>query len=249
MKVGLLMQKLYEDLRDKLDKYYNEDSFDNENALIESLDKFVSAKEFDSIVEANEYRNKVLILLNEGLTGTLMNLPDTYKQFEILSHQFFNKRIDNPIRYLGHQIAEDLDKDETDRERTDDEWESLLEFSKRLAVFWDSESELDVAKIYSNIFEYYPRTDILKNLNYGLNPQHLKDLDESLADTLERSSHLEDAEESLLDKFDIQQIYQLKYFEPEVYAEMLSDEIDFLQTGIEPVKIVIVDTEGQEAVD
>ena len=78
----------------------------------------------------------------------------------------------------------------------------------------------------------------------------MKDLDESLADTLERSSHLEDAEDSLLDKFDIQQIYQLKYFEPEVYAEMLDDEFDFLQTGVEPMKIVIVDNdEGQEVVD
>ena len=64
-----------------------------------------------------------------------------------------------------------------------------------------------------------------------------------------KSTYLEEAEDSLSDKLDIQQIYQLKYFEPEVYAEILSDEIDFLETGIEPVKIVIVDTEGQEAVD
>jgi len=231
------------------DEAYDDDSFDNENALIEALDNYVSAKEFDSIVETNEYRNKVLIILNEDLTGTLIDLPDTYKQFEILLHQFFNKKINNPIQYLGHQIAEDLNKDENDRERTDDEWESLLEFSKRLAVFWDSESELTVDKIYANIFEYYPRTDILKHLNYGLNPQHLKDLEESLANTLEKSAHIEDAEDSLLDKFDIQQIYQLKYFEPEVYAEMLDDELEFLQTGAEPVKIGTITIEGQEVVD
>lgn len=243
------MQKQYEDLRNKLSNYYDDDSFDNENALIEALDNYVSAKEFDSIVETNEYRNKVLIILNEDLTGTLIDLPDTYKQFEILLHQFFNKKINNPIQYLGHQIAEDLNKDENDRERTDDEWESLLEFSKRLAVFWDSESELTVDKIYANIFEYYPRTDILKHLNYGLNPQHLKDLEESLANTLEKSAHIEDAEDSLLDKFDIQQIYQLKYFEPEVYAEMLDDELEFLQTGAEPVKIGTITIEGQEVVD
>ena len=90
----------------------------------------------------------------------------------------------------------------------------------------------------------------MRHLNYGLNPQHLKDLDESLADTLEKLPYLEDAEDSLTEISDVEQLYQLKYFEPNVYAEMLSDEIEFLQTGIEPVDIVIVDDdEGQEVVD
>ena len=125
----------------------------------------------------------------------------------------------------------------------------MLDYASKLGAFWDGHSELSIGEIYNNIYESFPRTNLLRHLNYGLNPQHLKDLDESLADTLEKTAYLEDAEDSLVEMTDIQQLYQLKYFEPEIYAEMLSDEIDCLQTGIEPVKIVVVDDEGQEAVD
>lgn len=93
MKVGLQMQKLYEDLINKVDKYKRDGSIEDEKVLIESLDNFVSAKSFDSIVDSNDYRNKVLILLNEYLYDSLMNLPDDYRQFEILLHQFFNKKL------------------------------------------------------------------------------------------------------------------------------------------------------------
>lgn len=243
------MQKLYEDLISKVGKYKREGGNGNENSFIESLENFVNAKSFDSIVEANDYRNKVLIILNEYLYGSLMNLPNNYKQFEILLHQFFNKNISNPIKLLVSQIDADLERNDEDREHSVDEWQSILDYSYKLGTFWDGQSELSVGELYNNIFESFPRTNLLRHLNYGLNPQHLKDLDESLADTLEKTAYLEDAEDSLTEISDIQQIYQLKYFEPDVYAEMLSDEIDFLQTGIEPVDIVIVDDEGQEAVD
>ena len=244
------MQKLYEDLISKVDKYKREDNIESENALIESLDNFVSAKSFKSIVDSNDYRNKVLILLNEDLYDSLMNLPDNYRQFEILLHQFFNKKIINPIKYLSLQIKSDLERDDEDREHSTDEWESMLEYASKLSVFWDRHSELSIGEIYNNIFESLPRMNFLKYLDYGLNPQHLKDLDKSLGDTLETAAYIEDAEASLSDKLDIQQIYQLKYFEPHVYAEMLSDELTFLQTGIEPVDIVIVDDEeSQDVVD
>lgn len=244
------MQKLYADLRDKADKYYREFEIIDENLFIESLDDFVNAKAFDSIVEANAYRNKVLIVLNEDLYGSLMNLPENYKQFEILLHQFFNKKISNPLKFISSQIGADLERNEEDREHSADEWESMLEYASKLGAFWDDHSELSIGEIYNNIYESFPRTNLLRHLNYGLNPQHLKDLDESLADTLEKLPYLEDAEDSLTEISDVEQLYQLKYFEPHVYAEMLYDEIEFLQTGIEPVDIVIVDNdEGQDAVD
>lgn len=244
------MQKLYADLRDKADKYYREFEIIDENLFIESLDNFVNAKAFDSIVEANAYRNKVLIVLNEDLYGSLMNLPENYKQFEILLHQFFNKKISNPLKFISSQIGADLERNEEDREHSADEWESMLEYASKLGAFWDGHSELSIGEIYNNIYESFPRTNLLRHLNYGLNPQHLKDLDESLADTLEKLPYLEDAEDSLTEISDVEQLYQLKYFEPNVYAEMLSDEIEFLQTGIEPVDIVIVDDEeSQEVVD
>ena len=243
------MQKQYEDLRNKADKYYREFEITDENLFIESLDTFVNAKAFDSIIEANDYRNKVLIVLNEDLYGSLINLPDNYNQFEILLHQFFSKKISNPIKLLASQIDSDLEQNDEDREHSADEWESMLDYASKLGAFWDGHSELSIGEIYNNIYESFPRTNLLRHLNYGLNPQHLKDLDESLADTLEKTAYLEDAEDSLVEMTDIQQLYQLKYFEPEIYAEMLSDEIDCLQTGIEPVKIVVVDDEGQEAVD
>lgn len=250
MKVGLLMQKQYEELRNKLSNYYDDDSFDNENALIEALDNYVSAKEFDSIFETNEYRNKVLIILNEDLTGTLIDLLDTYKQFEILLHQFFDKKISNPVKFIVNQLDIDLKRNDDDREHSADEWKSMLDYADELNTFWDGQIEMSVAEIYDNIFKIFPRTNLLRHLDYGLNPQHLKDLEESLADTLEKTSYLEDAEDSLTEINDIQYLYQLKYFEPDVYAEMLSDEIDFLQNGIEPVDIVILDDkEGQEVVD
>lgn len=250
MKVGLLMQKLYDDLRNKVEQYKCEDNIDNENALIKSLDTLVNAKSFDSIIDSNEYRNKVLILLNEDLYDSLMNLPDDYMQFEILLHQFFNKRIINPIKYLSPKIKFDLERDDDDenRKHTVEEWESMLDYASKLAVFWDGKYELSVSEIYNNIFKSFPRMNFLKYLDYGLNPQHLKDLDESLGDTLESSSYIEDAEDSLLNKIDIQQIYQLKYFEPNVYAGMLSDEITFLQTGIEFMKTVNVDDDSKEVV-
>lgn len=250
MKVGLLMQKQYEELRNKLSNYYDDDSFDNENALIEALDNYVSAKEFDSIFETNEYRNKVLIILNEDLTGTLIDLLDTYKQFEILLHQFFDKKISNPVKFIVNQLDIDLKRNDDDREYSADEWKSMLDYADELNTFWDGQIEMSVAEIYDNIFKIFPRTNLLRHLDYGLNPQHLKDLEESLADTLEKTSYLEDAEDSLTEINDIQYLYQLKYFEPDVYAEMLSNEIDFLQNGIEPVDIVILDDkEGQEVVD
>ena len=244
------MQKLYADLRDKADKYYREFEITDENLFIESLDNFVNAKAFDSIVEANAYRNKVLIVLNEDLYGSLMNLPENYKQFEILLYQFFNKKISNPLKFISSQIGADLERNEEDREHSVDEWESMLEYASKLGAFWDGHSELSIGEIYNKIYESFPRINLLKHLDYGLNPQHLKDLDESLADTLEKLPYLEDAKDSLLENNEIQYLYQLKYFEPDVYAEMLSDEIEFLQTGIEPVDIVIVDDEeGQEVVD
>ena len=237
------MQKLYEDLRNKFDNYYSEESIEAENTLIESLDNFVNAKVFDSIVEANDYRNKVFIVLNEDLNGSLINLPENYKQFEILLHQFFNKKISNPLKFISSQIGADLERNEEDREHSLDEWESMLDYADELNTFWDGQIEMSVAEIYANIFKIFPRTNLLRHLDYGLNPQHLKDLEESLADTLEKTSYLEDAEYSLLENNEIQYLYQLKYFEPDVYAEILSDEIEFLQTGIEPVNIVIVDDE------
>lgn len=244
------MQKLYADLRDKADKYYREFEITDENLFIESLDNFLNAKAFDSIVEANAYRNKVLIILNEDLYGSLIDLPKNYKQFEILLHQFFNKKISNPLKFISSQIGLDLERNDKDREHSADEWESMLEYASKLGAFWDGHSELSIGEIYNKIYESFPRINLLKHLDYGLNPQHLKDLDESLADTLEKLPYLEDAENSLTEINDIQQLYQLKYFEPDVYAEMLSDEIEFLQTGIEPVDIVIVDDEeGQEVVD
>lgn len=244
------MQKLYEDLRNKADKYYREFEITDENLFIESLDTFVNAKAFDSIVEANDYRNKVLIVLNEDLYGSLINLPENYIQFEILLHQFFNKKISNPIKFLVSEIDLDLKRNDEDREHSADEWDSMLEYASKLGAFWDGHSELSIGEIYNNIYESFPRTNLLRHLNYGLNPQHLKDLDESLVDTLEKLRYLEDAEGSLTEISDVEQLYQLKYFEPNVYAEMLSDEIEFLQTGIEPVDIVIVDDdEGQEVVD
>ena len=137
-----------------------------------------------------------------------------------------------------------------DREHSADEWESMLDYADELNTFWDGQIEMSVAEIYANIFKIFPRTNLLRHLDYGLNPQHLKDLEESLADTLEKTSYLEDAEDSLLENNEIQYLYQLKYFEPDVYAEMLSDEIELLHTGIEPVDIVIVDDEeGQQEVD
>ena len=179
-----------------------------------------------------------------------MNLPENYKQFEILLYQFFNKKISNPLKFISSQIGADLERNEEDREHSADEWESMLEYASKLGVFWDGHSELSIGEIYNNIYESFPRTNLLRHLNYGLNPQHLKDLDESLADTLEKLPYLEDAEDSLTEISDVEQLYPLKYFEPNVYAEMLSDEIEFLQTGIEPVDIVIVDDdEGQEVVD
>lgn len=244
------MQKLYEDLRNKADKYYREFEITDENLFIESLDIFVNAKAFDSIVEANDYRNKVLIVLNEDLYGSLINLPENYNQFEILLHQFFNKKISNPIKFLVSEIDLDLKRNDEDREHSADEWDSMLEYASKLGAFWDGHSELSIGEIYNNIYESFPRTNLLRHLNYGLNPQHLKDLDESLVDTLEKLPYLEDAEGSLTEISDVEQLYQLKYFEPNVYAKMLSDEIEFLQTGIEPVDIVIVDDdEGQEVVD
>ena len=244
------MQKLYEDLRNKADKYYREFEITDENLFIESLDTFVNAKAFDSIVEANDYRNKVLIVLNEDLYGSLINLPENYNQFEILLHKFFNKKISNPIKILVSEIDLDLKRNDEDRVHSADEWDSMLEYASKLGAFWDGHSELSIGEIYNNIYESFPRTNLLRHLNYGLNPQHLKDLDESLVDTLEKLRYLEDAEGSLTEISDVEQLYQLKYFEPNVYAEMLSDEIEFLQTGIEPVDIVIVDDdEGQEVVD
>ena len=243
------MQKLYEDLRDKVDKYRCEGSIERETALIDSLDNFVNAKSFDSIVGSNDYRNKVLIVLNECLYGLLINLPDSYNQFEILIHKFFNNEVRNPYHDFGRLLRLDLEKDEDDRDFTNEEWDDHLDYLIRLMKFWNGYSHSTVKNLYDIVFEKYPRTNILKHLDYGLNPQYLDDLEESFVDIMTKSTYLEEAEDSLSDKLDIQQIYQLKYFEPEVYAEILSDEIDFLETGIEPVKIVIVDTEGQEAVD
>ena len=76
-----------------------------------------------------------------------------------------------------------------------------------------------------------------------------------------KSTYLEDAEDSLIEKTDVEYLVHLKYYEPEVYNEMILDEVDALQYEIDedeyddlelnfdPDEIVLEEAEGQEVVD
>lgn len=216
------MEKLYDNLKNKFDNYRFENTVENEKDLIDSLDEFVSELKFDSIIDTNKYRNNVLILISENF------LPDNYNQFKILMYQFFNKKIENPIMITARQIKLDLEKDYSERDYSNCEWEAKLNLVETFGRFWNRNSFLMISDVYNNIFKDFPRTGILQYLDYGLNQEYIKGLNDSFSYILGKTSYLENAEKSLCDKLDNHELYRLKYCEPEVYSNMLFEEIENL---------------------
>lgn len=265
MKVGKQMKKLYEDLQGKVLSYTENTSMENESKLIDSLDNLINelfytiqnpgVSYFEKKVNANKYRNIALVIINDFVNGDLLYFPENFEQFDILVYQFSNRTLVNPIHTLGSQMKLDLDKPQEERDYDNDEWELMLDYSSKLATYWDGHEISNIGDIYGQLYEDFPRTGVLKYWNYGLIPQSLVDLRQSFENKLTKSTYLEDAEDSLIDKTDVEYLIHLKYYEPEVYNEMILDEVDALQYEIdedddlELEDIVLEEAEGQEVVD
>ena len=243
------MKKLYEDLQGKVLSYTENTSMENESRLIDSLDNLINelfytiqnpgVSYFEKKVNANKYRNIALVIIDDFVNGDLLYFPENFEQFDILVYQFSNRTLVNPIQTLGSQMKLDLDKPEDERDYDNDEWDLMLDYSSKLATYWDGNEMSNIGDIYGQLYEEFPRTGVLKYWNYGLTPQSLSDLRHSFETKLTKSTYLEDAEDSLIEKTDVEYLIHLKYYEPEVYNEMILDEVDALQYETDEVDFEI----------
>ena len=236
------MNELYENLKLSVFDYAKYPIESKENIMIDSLNSFVNelySKDnypndtYSARFEmGNMYRNLILLVMNDYIGCKLYQFPKSIEQLQNLINQFYDAKLDNPIAILGDKMKSDLDKPESQREHTNEEWDLKMELGIDLAKYWNGKSYSNLYDIYNSLLKDYPRASILIHWDYGLDPQSYLDLENSLNTKLLQSGFLEDAKQSLMDKHGQDCIIDTKYKNRNVYYNLLFNEILDLQNKI-----------------
>ena len=237
------MNELYEKLKLSVFDYAKYPIESKENIMIDLLNSFVNelySKEnypndtYSARLEMrNMYRNLILLVMNDYIGCKLYQFPKSIEQLQNLINQFYDAKLDNPIAIIGAKMKSDLEKPESQREHTNEEWDLKMELSIDLAKYWNGKSYSNLYDIYNSLLKDYPRASILIHWDYGLDPQSYLDLENSLNTKLLQSGFLEDAKQSLMDKHGQDCIIDTKYKNRSVYYNLLFNEILDLQNRIE----------------
>lgn len=237
------MNELYENLKLSVFDYAKYPIESKENIMIDSLNSFVnelySKENYPSDTYSarfemkNMYRNLILLVMDDYIGYKLYQFPKSIEQLQNLINQFYDAKLDNPIAIIGAKMKSDLEKPESQREHTNEEWDLKMELGIDLAKYWNGKSYSNLYDIYNSLLKDYPRASILIHWDYGLDHQSYLDLEKSLNDKLLQSGFLEDAKQSLMDKHGQDCIIDTKYKNRSVYYNLLFNEILDLQNRIE----------------
>lgn len=237
------MNELYENLKLSVFDYAKYPIESKENIMIDSLNSFVNelySKEnypndtYSARFEMkNMYRNLILLIIDDYTGSKLYQFPKSIEQLQNLINQFYDAKLDNPIVIIGAKMKSDLEKPESQREHTNEEWDLKMELGIDLAKYWNGKSYSNLYDIYNSLLKDYPRASILIHWDYGLDSQSYLDLENSLNTKLLQSGFLEDAKQSLMDKHGEDCIINTKYKNRIVYYNLLFNEILDLQNRIE----------------
>lgn len=253
------MNLLYETLKSNVYEYAKYSIISNEKSLIESLDSFIddlySVDNFPNDTHlkrkemANIYRNLTLLIINDYATGNISGFPNSEGQLYVLINQFYDISLVNPVITHIKDREKDLERPMSGRQHSNYEWDNIIDTANGLSKYWNDMESISVYDVQNNLLEEYPRTGILKYWNYGLDPQYILDLAKSSNDRISKSTYLKSAEKSIEDKYGRDYILHAKYKEPEIYHNLLFDEIVKLQysykfeddhfdnDGLEPIAI------------
>ena len=237
------MNELYENLKLSVFDYAKYPIESKESIMIDSLNSFVNelySKDnypndtyLARFEMRNMYRNLILLVINDYIGCKLYQFPKSIEQLQNLINQFYDAKLDNPIAILGDKMKSDLEKPESQREHTNEEWDLKMELGIDLAKYWNGKSYSNLYDIYNSLLKDYPRAGVLIHWDYGLDHQSYLDLEKSLNDKLLQSGFLEDAKQSLMDKHGQDCIIDTKYKNRSVYYNLLFNEILDLQNRIE----------------
>ena len=237
------MNELYENLKLSVFDYAKYPIESKESIMIDSLNSFVnelySKDNYPNdtylvrFEMRNMYRNLILLVINDYIGCKLYQFPKSIEQLQNLINQFYDAKLDNPIAILGDKMKSDLEKPESQREHTNEEWDLKMELGIDLAKYWNGKSYSNLYDIYNSLLKDYPRAGVLIHWDYGLDHQSYLDLEKSLNDKLLQSGFLEDAKQSLMDKHGQDCIIDTKYKNRSVYYNLLFNEILDLQNRIE----------------
>lgn len=237
------MNELYENLKLSVFDYAKYPIESKESIMIDSLNSFVNelySKDnypndtyLARFEMRNMYRNLILLVMNDYIGCKLYQFPKSIEQLQNLINQFYDAKLDNPIAILGDKMKSDLEKPESQREHTNEEWDLKMELGIDLAKYWNGKSYSNLYDIYNSLLKDYPRAGVLIHWDYGLDHQSYLDLEKSLNDKLLQSGFLDDAKQSLMDKHGQDCIIDTKYKNCSVYYNLLFNEILDLQNRIE----------------
>lgn len=237
------MNELYENLKLSVFDYAKYPIESKESIMIDSLNSFVNelySKDnypndtyLARFEMRNMYRNLILLVINDYIGCKLYQFPKSIEQLQNLINQFYDAKLDNPIAILGDKMKSDLEKPESQREHTNEEWDLKMELGIDLAKYWNGKSYSNLYDIYNSLLKDYPRAGVLIHWDYGLDHQSYLDLEKSLNDKLLQSGFLEDAKQSFMDKHGQDCIIDTKYKNRSVYYNLLFNEILDLQNRIE----------------
>lgn len=229
------MQKLYDDFKSNVYYYGGYPDFHNERNLIKSLDIFVNElysgenylnENYITRCEMkNDYRNVILLIINDFVSNKLRQFPSSIEQLHILVKNFYDKKLKNPVVEIGYAMRSDLEKPVDERKYTNEEWESKMDLANYLAKYWEGDAYSNLYDIYNSLFKEYPRVNILKHWNYGFDPQSFIDLENSLNERLGQSSYLKEAERFLNEKYEFDDISNLKNKNSNIYHDLLFNEL------------------------
>ena len=228
------MNGLYEKLKLSVFDYAKYPIESKEDIMIDSLNSFVNelySKEnypndtYSARFEMkNMYRNLILLVMDDYIGSKLYQFPKSIEQLQNLINQFYDAKLDNPIGIIGAKMKSDLEKPESQREHTNEEWDLKMELGIDLAKYWNGKSYSNLYDIYNSLLKDYPRASILIHWDYGLDYQSYLDLEKSLNDKLLQSGFLEDAKQTLMNT---------KYKNRKVYYNLFFHELLDLQNRIE----------------
>ena len=237
------MNELYENLKLSVFDYAKYPIESKESIMIDSLNSFVNelySKDnypndtyLARFEMRNMYRNLILLVMNDYIGCKLYQFPKSIEQLQNLINQFYDAKLDNPIAILGDKMKSDLEKPESQREHTNEEWDLKMELGIDFAKYWNGKSYSNLYDIYNSLLKDYPRAGVLIHWDYGLDHQSYLDLEKSLNDKLLQSGFLDDAKQSLMDKHGQDCIIDTKYKNRSVYYNLLFNEILDLQNRIE----------------
>lgn len=80
------------------------------------------------------------------------------------AYEFFtsttSKKLKNPVQLIGAKMKADMEKPESLRDHSNEEWEEKLALAQKQAEAWDGADELDVMTLYSNATAKLPRNSM-----------------------------------------------------------------------------------------